>query len=578
MIISQIHVHNYRGILDQTFLLQNYSLFVGPNNSGKSSMINAIRAFYEKDGFKFKKETDFPFIKTTDKESWIEIIFQLTPEEDDSLSVEYRQKNRQLILKKFFETETKTQDNKSANGIIFGYHPDGILSKESFYGAKNVQSGKIGDIIYIPAVSSVDEYTKLSGPSALRDLLQNIMSSTLAESKSYEIFQEQVSCFSDGMCDEKNKEGHSINIFEGELNKSLNPWGVNFKIHLKTPLANDIVKSMLDYDLKDLTHGKSQNMESYGSGFQRHFIYSLINISSQYATKKEKKKPKDFTPSMTLLLFEEPEAFLHPPQQDILARNLMKFSNPDENQVVCSTHSPHFVSRNSNNIPGLIHFSRETGIIKTYQISVDEWDSIVDANQSINKIAAKYSKMEKLLREADKTPEMEAVKQFLWLNPDRCGMFFANHVLLVEGPTEVALMNKLIGEGKIKNSDCGLYTLDCIGKYNIHRFMNLVSSLGINHSVIHDDDNNRDEHQEINQLIEESKTSFTLTIKQIPKDIESFLSIQPAGSIHRKPQHVLYLYEHGQIPSERIDAFCAMIDSCLPQQPNLKDTTVETTN
>jgi len=70
MIISKIHVHNFRGILDQSFLLQNYSLFVGPNNSGKSSMINAIRAFYEKDGFRSKKEVDFPFIKTDDSENW----------------------------------------------------------------------------------------------------------------------------------------------------------------------------------------------------------------------------------------------------------------------------------------------------------------------------------------------------------------------------------------------------------------------------------------------------------------------------------------------------------------------------
>ena len=43
---------------------------------------------------------------------------------------------------------------------------------------------------------------------------------------------------------------------------------------------------------------------------------------------------------------------------------------------------------------------------------------------------------------------MEAVKHFLWLNPDRSSIFFANHVLLVEGPTEVALINKLSEMGK----------------------------------------------------------------------------------------------------------------------------------
>jgi predicted ATP-dependent endonuclease of OLD family len=567
MIITQIKVHNYRGIIDQTFLLQNYSLFVGPNNSGKSSMINAIRAFYEKDGFKFKNETDFPLIKTDDKESWIEIIFKLTKAENDSLAEEYQQKNENLILRKYFETETKTKEGKSASGIIFGYHADGTLSDESFYGAKNVQSGKIGDIIYIPAVSRVDEHTKLTGPSALRDLLQNIMSATLTDSKNYETFQTQVSSFSEGICQEKTKEGYSIHSFEGELNDSINPWGVNFQIQLRTPLANEIVKSMINYEFEDLIHGKPQEIENYGSGFQRHFIYSLINISSRYTIKKEKKKSKDFTPRMTLLLFEEPEAFLHPPQQDILARNLMKFSTPEENQVICSTHSPHFVSRNANNIPGLIHFCRKDGAIHTYQINAAEWNSIIDANQSINKIAEKFRRMKAKLSEEDQKPEMESIKQFLWLNPDRCGLFFANHVILVEGPTEVALINKLIGEEKVRNSNSGLYVLDSIGKYNIHRFMNLVSALGISHSVIHDDDENRDEHLELNQLIEESKSQFTFTIKQIPKDLESFLSIPSAGSPHRKPQHVLFLYENEKIAPDKIKAFCEMVDSCIPNTP-----------
>ena len=87
--------------------------------------------------------------------------------------------------------------------------------------------------------------------------------------------------------------------------------------------------------------------------------------------------------------------------------------------------------------------------------------------------------MEKRLHQDDAKPEMEAVKHFLSLNPDRSSLFFANHVLLVEGPTEVALVNRLVGDGKIKNADCGLYVLDCLGKYNIHRFMNLLGHLGV---------------------------------------------------------------------------------------------------
>jgi len=41
--------------------LMDYSLIVGPNNAGKSTIIDAIRVFYEKDGYKYKWDRDKPY-------------------------------------------------------------------------------------------------------------------------------------------------------------------------------------------------------------------------------------------------------------------------------------------------------------------------------------------------------------------------------------------------------------------------------------------------------------------------------------------------------------------------------------
>ena len=269
--IDKIVIHNYRGIHDTHFSLKNYSLLVGPNNAGKSTVINAIRAFYEKDGFKFKRDSDIPFIKSNDKESWIEITYQLSKEEHDSLAKEYQLPARQLIVKKFLETEKKTAEGKSATNLIFGKKTNSSFSDEPFYGAKNVQNGKFGEIIYIPAVSKVDEHTKLTGPSALRDLLQSLLSENLGESDTYQTFNNAVSCFSDGICKEKTKEGYSISGFENDLNDFLKSWSVKFSFKLNTPSTNEIVKSMLDYDFQDLTHKKFQDIENFGSRFSTSF-------------------------------------------------------------------------------------------------------------------------------------------------------------------------------------------------------------------------------------------------------------------------------------------------------------------
>jgi predicted ATPase len=580
MKLTEVHIHNFRGILDQNFALKSYSLLVGPNNAGKSSVIDAIRAFYEKDGFKFKKENDFPHVQTDDQESWIELTFALAVEENDSLADDYKAASKQLRVRKYFQTAAKTHDGKPAAGSIFGYKSDGALSAEPFYGAKNVQSGKFGDLVYIPAISKVDEHAKLSGPSSLRDLLTDIMTDVVEAGKAYGDFSVSVQKFSDSIRDEKTGDDRSLSGFEAELNTLLKPWDSEFKLKFPPPSAGEIIKSMLGWDLFDRFHGKSQGIDYYGSGFQRHFIYSLIQLGSRYAGKKATKKAKDFTPSLNLVLFEEPEAFLHPPQQEILARNLKALASSGHWQVVSATHSSHFVSKNAADIPAVVRLRRSAGKSEVFQIDEAAWTGIVDANQALTAIAKKYPKMEKKLHEDDAKPEMEAVKNFLWLNPDRSSVFFANHVLLVEGQTEVALVNRLVGDGKIVNADCGLYVLDCIGKYNIHRFMNLLSHLGISHAVIHDDDLDKDEHAEINQLIEDSKhATLTLCIRRITGDLERMLGIPAAGSDHRKPQHVLYQYDTGKIDAAKVQCFCSFVEACLPAQTSTeampKSTTVQ---
>ena len=232
-------------------------------------------------------------------------------------------------------------------------------------------------------------------------------------------------------------------------------------------------------------------------------------------------------------------------------------------QVLCATHSSHFVSKNSSHIPSIVRICRTEKGGKIFQIDEAKWNDLVNANQQINSIAQKYPKMRPNLD--DQRPEMEAVKNFLWLNPDRSSLFFANHVLLVEGATELALINKLIGDGKIKNADCGVYVLDCLGKYNIHRFMNLLISLGIPHSAIYDGDNNRAEHADLKQLIESTQCpNLTKITYPLAKDLETFLGIPPSGSPHRKPQHVLLQYEMAKIDEEKLAHFCSIVDACLP--------------
>ncbi len=567
MRIKHILIHNFRGIIHQEFYLNSYTLLIGGNNAGKSSVVDAIRAFYEKDKFSFQEAYDSPKKGAADKESWIEITFELTSDEYDSLADNYKYNANKLKVRKYFQTDVRLSDGKTAKGAIIGYNSNGKLSNEHFYGAKNVQTGKLGNIIYIPAISKVDDFTKLSGPSALRDLITNIMSGVVEGSKPYEQFEKSIESFSKEIKNAKTGDDKSLVGFENELNNMLSEWGTEFNMSFKSPTSADLIKNMVQWDLVDGVLEKNQSADKFGSGFQRHFIYSIIKLANDYLSNPVKSKTKDFSPKMNLLLFEEPEAFLHPPQQQRLCSDLIKLANSDAWQVLATTHSSHFVSRSTYMLPSLVHLSKADGNTYIHQILQGDWEEIVSNNSLIDTLALKYPKLTNTLRSGVNKSNFEALKYFLCLNAERANSFFSTNTILVEGGSEVGIINRLIDDGHIVNG-AGLCVFDSLGKYNIHRFMNLFGKLGINHSVIIDDDTNkngeeREMQQEVNKMIETSKNDFTKTIIKIPGNLELLLDIKVRARSDQKPQAILMQYDNGNIKMEKIQALANLVNRCI---------------
>ncbi|NJO18841.1 MAG: ATP-dependent endonuclease [Spirulinaceae cyanobacterium RM2_2_10] len=135
--------------------------------------------------------------------------------------------------------------------------------------------------------------------------------------------------------------------------------------------------------------------------------------------------------------------------------------------------------------------------------------------------------------------DMEAVKYALWLDSRRCSAFFAEKILLVEGPTEVALISYMRDQGMLPTCD-RVFILDAIGKYNIHRFMRLFGHFGIKHCVLYDGDKNSSKDALIDNTIESAKNNFTGEISKFDQDLEDFLGIGRTNKPHRKPQHVMF--------------------------------------
>ena len=87
-----------------------------------------------------------------------------------------------------------------------------------------------------------------------------------------------------------------------------------------------------------------------------------------------------------------------------------------------------------------------------------------------------------------------------------------------------------------------------------------MGALGIKHSVIRDKDTSA-EHVEWNQLIEDSKNSFTDQIAEMDPDIEGEIGAERAKEKHAKPQNLLWQYVNGKLPQDKVDAVVGKIKS-----------------
>jgi hypothetical protein len=551
----EVKIHNVRSINDATLGVRDLSLLAGANNSGKSNVIDAIRLFYA--DLKWDQKRDAPVVSGTDSDSWVEIEFKPTDDELTQLKDEYRSDEGTFRVRNYFNA-ANGPDGKARSGYYA--YVDGVLSETLFYGAKNVGSAKVGKLVYIPAVSKVDDHTKLTGPSALRELVAAVMTKVVASSPAYDALKDAFAEFESGIKTQETDEGQSLQALESEITEELSGWESSFNLGIQSIQPDDILKSLIRPTLTDDTHGGEVDQLRFGAGFQRHLVYTLIKLAAKYAGgKKAAATKKEFSPELTWILFEEPEAFLHPVQEEVLFDSLRELVSDEATQVLLTTHSSRFVSRSMNDLTRLVRLRREQGVTSAYQLDQTGIDALFDASLILD------AEIDPDLLTGGNRPTSEvmaALKIELWMQSQRAAAFFAKRVVLVEGPTELALYSYLVDRGLMKAPAPGVMFLDCMGKYNLHRFVALLGEFGVDHAVLYDGDNGNSHDAEVTKTITDAQNLFTRHVVRLTVDIENELGIQPLPKKHgsRKPQYLLYHFEAQKLDQAKIDSVVSTLE------------------
>ncbi len=573
MKIKNVTIHNFRSVLDGQFNLDNYTLLVGENNAGKTTIITAIRAFYEDGGTKYNENRDFPKIATTDKESWAEIEYEITNEEKENLKEEYKNETNTIRIRKFFKS-----DKKEYTGNLYAYVDGELTYENQFYGDTNIGKKKLGEILYIPAFSKTDDGLKLTGPSYLKKLIEFVFKKAVEGTETYENLKNAFNTFNSAINKENTENEFSFSSLSKDVDSELNQFGLGFKLDVNPIEPNDIVKNLIQHTYTDQNlNSKIEDVSTLGQGVQRHLIYTLIKLSIKY-TEKKKEKKKDFAPNFTLLLFEEPEAFLHPSQQEQLNLNLKILSNQDDQQVLITTHSPTFVSKNTQDIKGIARINKIKGVSKINQLNATELESLFTDNLGLyshfcNLISTtsdqilkkKYLKLGSESPDLIKKLEEETLRFFLWLDTERASLFFAKHIVICEGASEKIFFDLLVSEKWNDLKHKHIYFLDALGKYNIHRYLNLFGRLGIKHSVLMDKDKDAEIHSVLNDFIDSHRNILTINIDTFEEDLETFLEIDKPSKDRNdlKPLNIIMNYQNGNIAEYKLTELKTKIENLL---------------
>jgi predicted ATP-dependent endonuclease of OLD family len=197
-----------------------------------------------------------------------------------------------------------------------------------------------------------------------------------------------------------------------------------------------------------------------GHGTIRTAIFTLLLMRDIAEEFERIEGRKDY-----IVLFEEPELFLYPKVIKELRRLIYKVSDGDTPyQVLCASHSPTMIdiSQTKSSIVRLVKSGPNT---KLHQIT----DSFLKDASGIQ-------------NDKDFKQEMYEVLRF---NPYICESFYADEVILVEGPTEEIVLRAYFQE---RSQDRFFFILNCGTVNNIPFYQKILSKFSIPYSVICDTD------------------------------------------------------------------------------------------
>lgn len=526
MKIESISIRNFRRLEDVAIgIEEGDTVFVGPNNSGKTSATAVFRSFlghrsFSIHDFTVSKIADLDAYKADDNakpvpaiqlDIWFKVdpdsiefgrAFTLLPNLTDNFErlgvrLSYQATNPEKMLEAYAEAYPAKDGNQPAKRLSGFLAQEGVLSSHfeivyaSLQEAENDpvatrldQSEGKNLLQNLIRVDFVDAQRNIDDEEGYRS---NRLSNAFARYYRKNLEQAEAAAEANKVIDDNNQQltkhyekqfGGLMNVIKGLGVPSINDRVLKIVSSLSPETA---LKGSTDLLYIDPERGHQLPELYNGLGF-KNLIYMAIqakDFHSQWARTAKNR------PLCQIIFIEEPEVHLHIQVQQTFIKNIwevIKSSAKDEGaeslvpQLIVTTHSSHILDATEF---AKVRYFRRCPLIGENSAKV----KILNATQVHSLRDFRPEAVEIEGQEASGDEALQFLKRYLRLT--HCDLFFADAAILVEGSVEKLLIPAMIDKVARRLRASYLTVLEIGGAY-AHRFEGLLSFLCIPYVIITD--------------------------------------------------------------------------------------------
>ena len=505
MHLRRLTIDNFRRIAAADILLEPATFLIGPNNTGKRSVIAAIEALLSLESEKLTQTDILVLPDGTRAESAVitGYICDIPADVAASRGFKGRVINGEFVYKKTLSTSSskptlQTREKPftdkpefSACKTIGDLRTAGLTEEAAKDGLGSTDKLKKGWERGVPDVLDFDTTAEPSWVQNPGGIPQNVLSRlprlihipAMADNKDIEsgekrhILGECLSLLFEDLVQDNpvaKTIQKNLDVLEAEMNPEAEGslvFGLlrdvngiigdvfpNCGISIMPSLQNllDVLKPK--YEISVFSNIKTDVVRQ-GTGLVRTCIFAMLRHHARM------KIEKALQTRPVIVAFEEPELYLHPSAANMLRDTIYELGQSD--QIVCSTHSP-----------WMIDLARDPQSLSRMYLGADGTASAY--NYGVSSILG-------ALPEDDK----RRVKMLQIFDDELSRVFFAENVVIVEGDSQVVAVRetlKLLPQDVQKEVQSKYQLVKARGKASIISLVKYLKELGMNPRVMHDGD------------------------------------------------------------------------------------------